>query len=75
MPWRFWPGICDCAAAFFVAKEIVATHKARTRLFYLPLNFMDEALPGQHDVVCIPTCFIFIQLKKTRRCLFECVPQ
>lgn len=43
--------ICDRAAALEVAKEIAATHKARKRLSYLPFNFMDEAIPGQYDVV------------------------
>lgn len=43
--------ICDRAAALDVAKEIAATHKARKRLSYLPLNFMEEVLPGQYDVV------------------------
>ncbi len=43
--------VCDRVPALAVAKEIAATHKARKRLSYLPLNFMDEALPGQYDVV------------------------
>ena len=43
--------LCDRATALDVAKEIAATHRARKRLSYLPLNFMDEALPGQYDVV------------------------
>lgn len=42
---------CDRAPALNVTKEIAATHKARKRLSYLPLNFMDEALCGQYDVV------------------------
>jgi SAM-dependent methyltransferase len=43
--------ICDRAAALAVAKEIAATHRARKRLSYLPLNFMDEPLSGNYDVV------------------------
>ena len=43
--------ICDRPAALKVAKEIAATHKVRKRLSYLPLNFMEEDLPGQYDVV------------------------
>ncbi|MBI4001086.1 MAG: methyltransferase [Nitrospira defluvii] len=43
--------ICDRPAALEVAKEIAATHKARKRLSYLPLNFMEEDLPGQYDLV------------------------
>ncbi len=43
--------VCDRAAALAVAKEIAATHKAGKRLSYLPLNFMDEPLSGQYDVV------------------------
>lgn len=43
--------VCDRAEALEVAKEIAATHKACKRLSYLPLNFMDEPLSGQYDVV------------------------
>lgn len=43
--------ICDRPAALAVAKEIAATHKARKRLSYLPLNFMEEDLPGRYDLV------------------------
>lgn len=43
--------ICDRSAALTVAKEIAANHKARTRLSYLPLNFMEEDLPGRYDLV------------------------
>ena len=43
--------ICDRPAALEVAKEIAARHKARKRLSYLPLNFMDEPLSGHYDVV------------------------
>ncbi|MEP7153005.1 MAG: class I SAM-dependent methyltransferase, partial [Nitrospira sp.] len=43
--------ICDRPAALEVAKEIAARHKARKRLSYLPLNFMDEPLSGDYDVV------------------------
>lgn len=43
--------ICDRPAALTVAKEIAATHKARKRLSYLPLNFMEEDLSGRYDLV------------------------
>jgi len=38
--------LCDRATALDVAQEIAATHRARKRLSYLPLNFMDEAPAG-----------------------------
>ncbi len=43
--------ICDRPAALAVAKEIAERHKARKRLIFLPLNFMEEDLPGQYDLV------------------------
>jgi len=43
--------VCDRAEALEVAREIAAKHKTRKRLSYLPLNFMDEPLSGQYDVV------------------------
>lgn len=43
--------VCDRAEALEVAKEIAAKHKARKRLSYLSLNFMDEPLSGQYDAV------------------------
>lgn len=43
--------VCDRPAALEVAKEIAVTHKVRKRLSFLPLNFMEEDLPGQYDVV------------------------
>lgn len=43
--------VCDRPAALEVAKEIAATHKVRKRLSFLPLNFMEEDLPGRYEVV------------------------
>ena len=43
--------VCDREAAIDVAKEIAATHKARRRLSYLPLDFCTEAIPGTYDVI------------------------
>jgi len=43
--------ICDRAAALEVAKEIAARHRARKRLSYLALNFIDEPLSWNYDVV------------------------
>jgi SAM-dependent methyltransferase len=34
-----------------VAKEIAATHKAGGRLYYLPLDLLQDDIPGQFDVI------------------------
>ena len=41
----------DRPAALEVAKEIAATHKAGSRLSYLPINFLEEDIPGRFDVI------------------------
>jgi SAM-dependent methyltransferase len=43
--------VCDRPAALDVAKEIAATHKAGSRLSYLPLDLLIEDIPGQFDVI------------------------
>ena len=43
--------VCDRPAALDVAKEIASTHKAGTRLSYLPLDLLTEAIPGSYDVI------------------------
>jgi cyclopropane fatty-acyl-phospholipid synthase-like methyltransferase len=43
--------VCDREAALDVAREIAATHRARRRLSYLPLDFANEAIPGTYDVI------------------------
>lgn len=43
--------VCDRPAALEVAKEIAATHKAGTRLSYLPLDFLKDDIPGRFDVI------------------------
>lgn len=43
--------VCDRPEALEVAKEIAATHKARTRLSFLPLDIMQDEIPGAYDVV------------------------
>jgi SAM-dependent methyltransferase len=43
--------VCDRPAALDVAKEIASTHKAGTRLSYLPLDLLTEAIPGAYDVI------------------------
>jgi SAM-dependent methyltransferase len=43
--------VCDRPAALEVAKEIAATNKAGARLSYLPLNFLEEDIPGSFDVI------------------------
>lgn len=43
--------VCDRPAALEVAKEIASTHKAGSRLSYLPLDFTKEKIPGLYDVI------------------------
>jgi SAM-dependent methyltransferase len=43
--------IADRPAALKVAREIAAGHPAKTRLSFVPLDFMQEPLPGRYDVV------------------------
>ena len=43
--------VCDRPAALDVAKEIASTHKAGSRLSYLPLDLLSEAIPGAYDVI------------------------
>ncbi|MBD0315623.1 MAG: methyltransferase domain-containing protein [Nitrospiraceae bacterium] len=43
--------VCDRQAALEVAQEIAATHRARRRLSYLPLDFSAEAIPGTYDII------------------------
>ena len=43
--------VCDRPGALEVAKEIAATHKAGTRLSYLPLDLLTEDIPGSFDVI------------------------
>jgi SAM-dependent methyltransferase len=43
--------VCDRAPALEVAKEIASTVNHGRRLSYLPLDFMQEPLPGRYDVI------------------------
>jgi SAM-dependent methyltransferase len=43
--------VCDRPAALDVAKEIASTHRAGTRLSYLPLDVITEDIPGAYDVI------------------------
>ena len=43
--------VCDRPAALEVAKEIASTHKAATRISYLPLDVITEDIPGTYDVI------------------------
>ncbi|MCX5723429.1 MAG: methyltransferase [Nitrospirae bacterium] len=43
--------VCDRPAALAVAEEIAATHKAGSRLSYLPLDLLTEVIPGTYDVI------------------------
>jgi SAM-dependent methyltransferase len=43
--------VCDRPAALEVAKEIAATHKAGSRLSYMPLDLLAEEIPGQFDII------------------------
>lgn len=41
----------DRPEALDVAREIAATHKAGSRLSYVPVDFTKEAIPGTYDVI------------------------
>lgn len=41
----------DRPAALKVARKIAATHSARTRLSFVPVDFMNNPIPGRYDVV------------------------
>lgn len=43
--------VCDRPAALEVAEEIASTHRAGSRLTYLPLDLLREAIPGSYDVI------------------------
>lgn len=43
--------VCDRPPALEVAKEIAAPLKHGRRLSYLPLDFMNRAIPGRYDVI------------------------
>jgi SAM-dependent methyltransferase len=43
--------VCDRPAALEVAKEIAGTHKAGARLSYMPLDFLQDDIPGRFDVI------------------------
>jgi SAM-dependent methyltransferase len=43
--------VCDRPAALEVAKEIASTHKAGARLSYLPLDLLNDDIPGCFDVI------------------------
>ncbi len=43
--------VVDRPAALKVAREIAATHPAKTRLSFATLDFMSDPLPGRYDVV------------------------
>lgn len=69
------PTICDRPAALEVAKEIAARHKARKRLSYLSVDFMDEDLPDIMIWYGVPMCSTFIHPTKTKHCFggsFRC---
>jgi len=43
--------VADRPAALKVAREIAATHPAKARLSFAPLDFMNDPLPDRYDVV------------------------
>lgn len=48
---RLRAAVGDRPAALEVAREIAATHKAGSRLSYVPVDFTKEAIPGTYDVI------------------------
>lgn len=43
--------VADRESALEVAKEIAATHRTGRRLSYLPLDFVNDPIPGTYDVI------------------------
>jgi ubiquinone/menaquinone biosynthesis C-methylase UbiE len=43
--------VCDRPAALEVARQVASAEKAGKRLSFLPLDFMQEQLPGPYDIV------------------------
>jgi SAM-dependent methyltransferase len=62
--------VCDRPAALDVAKEIASTHKAGTRLSYLPLDLLTEAIPGAYDVIWYSNV-LHIYSPKDNQALFQ----
>ena len=48
---RLRAAVGDRPAALEVAKDIASTHKAGSRLSYVPVDFTQEAIPGTYDVI------------------------
>ena len=48
---RLGAAVGDRPAALEVAKEIAATHKAGSRLSYVPVDFTQDAIAGKYDVI------------------------
>ena len=48
---RLRAAVGDRPAALEVAKEIAATHKAGSRLSYVPVDFTQDAIAGKYDVI------------------------
>ena len=45
--------VADRPAALKVARKIAATHPAKARLSFVPVDFMRESLPGRYDIVWV----------------------
>ncbi|MCC6140655.1 MAG: methyltransferase [Nitrospira sp.] len=60
----------DRPAALEVAREIAATHKAGSRLSYVPIDFTQEAIPGTYDVIWYSNV-LHIYSPETNRAIFR----
>lgn len=62
--------VCDRPPALQVAQEIAASVKHGKRLSYLPLDFMEQPIPGTYDVIWVANV-IHIYSPEENRTLFR----
>ncbi len=67
---RLRGAVGDRPAALEVAREIAATHKAGSRLSYVPVDFTKEAIPGTYDVIWYSNV-LHIYSPATNRAIFR----
>jgi len=67
---RLRAAVCDRPEALEVAREIAATHKARARLSYVPVDFTKNVIPGTYDVIWYSNV-LHIYSPATNRAIFR----
>ncbi len=67
---RLRAAVGDRPEALEVAREIAATHKAGSRLSYVPVDFTKEAIPGIYDVIWYSNV-LHIYSPATNRAIFR----